>query len=222
MGKTAILLGASGLTGGLVLKKLLDDDRYETIKLFSRKSSGTKHSKIIEKVGNILELENFSEEFIADEIYCCIGTTAKKTPNKEHYKKIDIGIPSLAAKLAKKNNIKTFLVVSALGANSKSAIFYNRTKGEMEEAVLKQHIRNTFILQPSIIEGQRNEVRSFEKIGIKFFKLIKPILIGKLKKYRAIKAEDIAHAMIYLANTKIKQQQIISSNSIKKITINNK
>ena len=222
MGKTAIILGASGLTGGLVLKKLLNDDRYKTIKLFSRKNIGISHPKIIEKVGNILALENFNEEFIADEIYCCIGTTAKKTPDKERYKKIDFGVPLLAAKLAKKNNIKTFLVVSALGANSKSTVFYNRTKGEMEDAVLKQHITITYILQPSIIEGQRNDVRIFEKIGIKFFKLIKPILIGKLKKYRAIKAEYIAQAMIYLANTKTKQQQIISSNNIKEIAINNK
>ncbi|MBN4083047.1 NAD(P)H-binding protein [bacterium AH-315-A23] len=222
MGKTAIILGASGLTGGLVLKKLLDDDRYETIKLFSRKSIGITNSKISENIGNLLELEKFKDDFTADEVFCCIGTTAKKTTDKAAYKNIDYGIPAKAAKLAKENKIKTFIVVSALGANVKSNVFYNRTKGEMEKAILKQHIPNTFILQPSIIEGQRDEVRSFEKIGIKLFKLMKPILLGKLKKYRAIKAEYIAQAMIYLANTKTKQQQIISSNNIKEIAINNK
>ena len=222
MKKTAIILGASGLTGGIVLKKLLADKRYETIKLFSRKSIEITNSKINETIGNILELENFKIDFKADEVYCCIGTTAKKTPDKELYKKIDIGIPLMAAKIAKENNIKTFIVVSALGANSKSRIFYNKTKGEMEEAVLKQQIQNTYILQPSIISGKRSEIRNFEKIGVKFFKLIEPLLVGKLKKYRATKAKHIAESMIYLANTKTIKPQIISSKNIKEIAINNK
>ena len=106
MGKTAIILGASGLTGSLVLKKLLADDRYETIKLFSRKKIGITNSKLIEKVGNLLELENFKEDLVADEVYCCIGTTAKKTPNKELYKDIDFGIPTKAAQLSQINNIE--------------------------------------------------------------------------------------------------------------------
>ena len=222
MGKTAIILGASGLTGGLVLKKLLADDRYDTIKLFSRKEIGITNSKIIEKVGKILELENFKEDFKADEVYCCIGTTAKKTPNKELYKDIDFGIPTKAAQLSKSNNIKTFLVVSALGANSKSRVFYNKTKGEMEDEVLKQQIPATYILRPSIIAGNRNESRLLEKIGLFIFQLFNPLLQGKLKKYRAIKAESIAMAMINLANTNTKQPQIISSNNIKEIAINNK
>ena len=222
MGKTAIILGASGLTGGLVLKKLLADDRYKTIKLFSRNAIGVTNSKINETIGNILELENFKIDFKADEVYCCIGTTAKKTPNKELYKSIDFGIPVTAAKIANKNNIKTFIVVSAIGANSKSSVFYNRTKGEMEEAILEQQIQNTYILQPSIISGKRNEERSFEKLGIQLFNLFEPLLIGKLKKYRATKAEHIAESMIYLANTKTKHPQIISSNNIKEIAINNK
>ncbi len=222
MGKIAIILGASGLTGGLVLKKLLADDRYEIIKLFSRKSIGISNSKIIEFIGDILELENFKNDFTADEVFCCIGTTTKKTPSKELYKSIDFGIPVMAAKIAKENNIKTFIVVSAIGANSKSSIFYNRTKGEMEEAVIEQQIPNTYILQPSIISGDRNEERSFEKLGIQLFNLFEPLLVGKLKKYRATKAEHIAESMIYLANTKTKHPQIISSNNIKEIATNNK
>jgi uncharacterized protein YbjT (DUF2867 family) len=222
MGKTAIILGASGLTGGLVLKKLLAHDRYETIKLFSRKKIGIANPKLIEKVGNVLKLDNFKEDFIADEVYCCIGTTAKKTPNKELYKDIDFGIPTKAAQLSKSNNIKTFIVVSALGANSKSSVFYNKTKGEMEDEVLKQQIPNTYILRPSIIAGNRNEGRILEKIGLYIFKLFNPLLQGKFKKYRAIKAESIAQAMINLANS-TEPTQIISSDKIEIIAnINNK
>lgn len=202
MGKTAIILGATGLTGNLLLNKLITDDRYREVKIFTRKPTGTTHPKVTEIVGNLLELEQYKNEFIADEVYCCIGTTAKKTPDKSLYRKIDFGIPAAAAKLCKKNNIHTFLVVSAMGAHPKSKIFYNKTKGEMELAVFSEKIPNTYILRPSFIGGKRDEKRLGEKMGIAFAKFIQPLLQGRLKKYRLIEAETIAQAMIYLANTK--------------------
>jgi uncharacterized protein YbjT (DUF2867 family) len=220
MSKTAIILGASGLTGGVVLKKLLADKRYKTIKLFSRKSTGISHPKIIEKVGNIVALENFKNDFKADEVYCCIGTTTK-IPNKTVYKSIDFGIPSTAAKLTKENKISTFLVVSALGANAKSGVFYSNTKGAMEQVVLEQKIPNTYILRPSIISGKRNENRALERIGLSIFKLFNPLFVGKLKKYRAISANSIAQAMINLANSNHKTTQIITSDKIEVLAINN-
>jgi len=221
MGKTAIILGATGLTGSILLEKLLKDNRYETIKLFSRKELKNMPSKVTQHVGNLFELDYFKKDFTADEVFCCIGTTAKKTPDKTVYKQIDYGIPVNAAKLSKLNNINTFLVVSALGANAKSSIFYNKTKGEMENDVLAQNIPNTYILQPSIIGGNRKESRIAEKIGLGFFKLFQPLLIGKMKKYSMIEAETIAQAMLNLANLNLTSAQIISSESIKKISKNN-
>lgn len=218
MKKTAIILGATGLTGSILLKKLMNDQRYETIKLFSRKKIEGLPKKVTQYIGDVLTLQNFKEEFKADEVFCCIGTTAKKTPNKETYKKIDFGIPVTAAKLSKENNINTFLVISALGANEKSAVFYNKTKGQMQQEVLKQNIANTFILQPSIIDGNRNETRIGEKIGLIIFKLIQPLFIGPLKKYKVIKAEEIAQAMLNLANTKTINKNFITSNYIKEIS----
>ena len=221
MGKTAIILGATGLTGGIILQKLIDDDSYETIKLFSRNNIENMPVKVEQFIGNILELESFKKYFTADEVYCCIGTTAKKTPNKELYKKIDFGIPVTAAKLAKENKIPTFLVVSSIGANSKSSVFYSRTKGEMEQEVLRQNILNTYILQPSIIGGTRNETRIGEKIGLAIFKLIQPLFIGKLKKYKITEAEHIAQAMINLANNKYEKNNIITSEQIELLATKN-
>ena len=217
MKKTAIIIGASGLTGNLLLQLLINDQRYETIKLFGRKKIEGLPSKVKQYTGNLFELENFKTEFTANEVYCCIGTTAKKTPNKTVYKAIDYGIPVNAAKLAKENNINTFVVVSALGANADSSIFYSKTKGEMERDVLQQNIKNTYILQPSIIGGNRKETRIGEKIGLVIFKLFQPFFIGKLKKYSLTEAEDIAQAMINLANsTSIKTK--ITSDQITKIS----
>lgn len=221
MKKTAIILGATGLTGNSILQKLIEDKRYDTIKLFSRSKIEGLPKKVTQFIGDLFEIEQFKVDFTADEVYCCIGTTAKKTPNKVLYKQIDYGIPVSAAKLTKENGINTFLVISAMGANIKSRVFYNKIKGEMERDVLQQNIKNTFILRPSLIGGERNELRVIEKLGLFVFKMIQPLFIGKLKDYKIIYSESIAQAMINLANTTNHTEAIISSNNIKRIAKNN-
>lgn len=213
MKKTAILLGASGLTGGLLLELLLSDSEYEKIKLFSRKKSGVTHPKIEEHIVDVLHLENHSAEFTGDVVFCCIGTTKTKTPDKTQYKAIDYGIPVSAAQLAKQNNISTFIVISALGANAKSTIFYNQIKGEMEQSVIALGIPRTFILEPSLISGDRKEARIGETMGIYLMKIINPLLFGTLKKYRSIAPENIAKAMWYLSKNEY-PKTIIPSNII--------
>ena len=221
MKKTAIILGATGLTGNYLLQKLIEDHRYEHIKLFSRKKIDGLPNKVTQYIGNLLELNQFTQDFKGDEIFCCIGTTAKKTPNKTFYKQIDYGIPVAATKLAKVNNINTFLVISAMGANKNSSVFYNKIKGEMEHDVLQQHIKNTYILRPSLIAGERKEQRLLEKMGLTIFKVIQPLFIGKLKKYKSISAEYIAEAMLNLANQTQQKDVIIPSDEIEKIAHNN-
>lgn len=211
--KTAIILGATGLTGGHVLEQLLANNEYETIKLFSRSSSEVKHVKIEEHLVDLLDLTSAKEVFTADEVYCCIGTTKKKTPDNEMYKAIDFGIPSTAAKLCKENGIPVIAVVSAIGANPKSSIFYNRTKGEMEQAVLNAEIDRTYILRPSFIGGNREEKRMGERIGLAVFRFLKPLFIGPLKKYAVVEASAIAARMIQLAGSK-EPSRVLESNEI--------
>src|SRR5699024_6655628 len=127
---------------------LLDDPNYGTIKLFSRRTIGIDSPKIKEYIIDLFELKKHQSKFSGDVVFCCIGTTKAKTPNRDTYRKIDLGIPVDAAELAKTNGIETFLVISALVANSKSSVFYNRVKGEMEEMVLSKGIPNTYILKP--------------------------------------------------------------------------
>ncbi|ALJ04246.1 nucleoside-diphosphate sugar epimerase [Pseudalgibacter alginicilyticus] len=221
MKKSAIILGATGLTGNILLHKLITDIRYDSIKLISRSKIEDLPNKVTQYIGNLLELEQFNSDFLADEVYCCIGTTAKKTPDKSLYKQIDYGIPVIAAKLAKENNIDTFLVLSAMGANKKSKLFYNKIKGTMEEDVLQYSIKNTYILRPSIIGGKRKENRLLEKIGLIVFKVIQPLFFGNLKQYKITDPEDIAQTMLNLANNSNKTEVIITSNDIKKLSKNN-
>ncbi len=196
MKKTAIIIGATGFVGNRLLQKLIKDDRYETIKLFSRSKIESLPTKVKQFIGDILDLDQFSTDFTGDDMFCCIGTTAKKTPDKTLYRKIDYGIPVSAAKLAKVNHIDTFLVISAIGADKNSNVFYTKTKGEMEQGVLEQNLNKTYILRPAIIGGERDENRTLEKMGLVVFKLIQPVLVGKLKKYRIVNAETIAQAML--------------------------
>lgn len=214
--KTAILLGATGLTGGLLLDKLIKDERYKKIKVFTRSHLSSKHEKIEEFLIDLFELEKFDQLFTGDEVFCCIGTTKSKSPDKETYRKIDFGIPATAARLSDKNGIKTFVVISALGANEKSKIFYNKVKGEMEGAVLDRKIERTYIFQPSLISGERKESRPLETATKKFMNMVDNLLVGKLKKYRSIHPDTIAEAMIYVANNPYKNQRI-ESEEIKRI-----
>lgn len=214
--KTAIILGATGLTGSILLQKLLADDRYEKLKLFSRSASKVKNPKIEEHLGDLFQIEKFKDDFTADEVYVCVATTQKKTPDKETYHKIDYGIPVNAAKLTKDNGISTFCVISALGADENSRFFYNKTKGEMERDVLNQKIPQTYIFEPSMIRGDREENRPMESFGQKAMKFIDPLLIGGFKKYRSIKAESIAEAMLTVANQNFSKSKI-HSEEIKQI-----
>ncbi len=214
--KTTIVLGATGLTGGILLQFLLNDDRYGKVRLFSRSSVGFEHPGMEEHLGDLRDGSAFQNNFKADTVFCCIGTTKSKTPNKAWYKNVDYGIPVRAAELCKKNGIGTFLVVSALGANPKSRIFYNRIKGEMEAAVIKMNLPKTHILQPSLIGGKRKEKRIGEWIFKQFMKVAKLVMVGPLEKYRAIQPETLAKCLIWLDNHEYDQIRIPSS-EIKRI-----
>jgi uncharacterized protein YbjT (DUF2867 family) len=214
--KTAIILGATGLTGGLILQELIQDPRYGKIKLFSRNKVAVKNKKIEEHLVDLLNLVQYKEHFRADEVYCCIGTTKSKTPDEETYKKIDYGIPVNAARIAREQGIKNYLVISALGADENSKMFYNRTKGEMERDVLAQNIENTYLFQPALIAGDREEQRVFENLAKKAMKVLNYVMVGPLKKYRSIHPLTIAKAMVIVANSKYHKTNI-PSDEIKEI-----
>ena len=214
--KTAIILGATGLTGGILLEKLLQDANYKTVTIFTRRSVGFQNPKLEEHIIDLFELEKYADLFKADEVYCCVGSTKAKTPNEEVYRKVDYGIPLSAAKLCKRNNISKLLIISALGADPGSRFFYNRTKGEMERDVLAQKLGETYLFEPSLISGERDEKRLFEAAWKKFMKLGDHLLLGPLKKYKSIHPENIAKAMIWVAANGYSENRI-ESDEIKKI-----
>ena len=214
--KTAIILGATGLTGGILLQKLLEDQEYSEVNVISRTSVGFTNPKMKEHIIDLMELDNYSSLFRVDEVFCCIGSTQKKTPDEEKYRKVDYGIPVTAARLAKDKRVQKFLVVSALGADPESRFFYNRTKGEMERDVLSENLPQTYIFQPALIGGVRKEKRSFESLWKKVMKVGDYFLLGPLKKYRTIDPETIAAAMVEVAKHSYRKERI-ESDEIKEI-----
>lgn len=214
MAKTAIIIGATGLTGNLLTNLLLKDDRYSKVRLISRSSLGVQDPKLEEHLVDMFALKEHSHLFLGDELFCCIGTTKSKTPDESLYRKIDFEIPVTAAELCKAQGVKTFVVMSSLGANPKSSIFYSRLKGEMEAAITALELYKTIIVRPSLISGKREEHRTGEQFGKAMMRLINPLLIGPLRVYRSIAPESIAKAMIWLANSPVDKQVFLSNELI--------
>lgn len=211
--KTAVLLGATGLTGNHLLHFLIKDPSFSKIILISRRSVGFQHEKIEEHLMDLFELKKAEHLFKADVVFCAIGTTKAKTPDPEIYEKIDYGIPVEAARLTAKNNSPKFIVISALGAHPESKILYNRLKGKMEHEVLAEKIPHTYILRPSLISGDRKENRLGENLGLIFMKTFNFLIP---KKYKLIESKTIAKAMWKLTELTPKNQ-IIPSDQIKVI-----
>ncbi|MCC9018083.1 NAD(P)H-binding protein [Flavobacterium lipolyticum] len=194
--KKAILYGASGLVGSYILDNLLNNNNYEQVIIVVRKDLNIQHPKLKTLIGDFNSLSKVVKDIQADEVFIALGTTQKKTPDKKLYYQIDHDYPILATKLAKENGAKAVFLVSALGANAKSSIFYTKLKGETEEGIISLNLEHTCIFRPSMILGDRKESRPMEKVFIGIFKWINPIFMGSLSKYKGIEAEDIAKAMV--------------------------
>lgn len=206
--KKAILFGASGFVGGYLLNDLLQGDIYDEVTIVVRKPLALQHPKLRMLLSDYHHLPQNKSYLVADDVFIALGTTKKKTPDEKEYYQIDHDYPVLAAALTKANGAKTVSLVSAVGANANSSIFYVKTKGEMERDIIALDFENTHIFRPSMIMGNREESRPMERIFIKAFSVINTLLIGKLKKYRGISAQKIAAAMFAAAQKDIDEPKI--------------
>ena len=211
--KTALLFGSTGLVGGHVLNYLIQNSNYSKIKLFVRSFTEINNPKIEIIKTDFNNLNKHAEDIKGDECFCCIGTTKKKSPNKNEYQKIELDIPKKIAQIAKSNSVKSFFFISSGYANPKSSGEYLKFKGLVEEEIKNLNFDKIGIMRPSFLLGERQEERVGEKFGIIIFKLLTPILIGSFRKMRPIQSEIVARAMIKLANENI-DQSVFESNEI--------
>jgi uncharacterized protein YbjT (DUF2867 family) len=206
--KSAIIIGATGLIGSFITKKLLADTRYEKVKIFVRRTSGIQHSKLTEYIVDFDKIWEWQNLLTGDELYSALGTTIKKAGSKENQRKIDFDYQYEVAKAASENGVKKYFLVSSLGANYKSGNFYLRIKGLLDEKIMQLEFDKIRIFRPSILAGERSEKRFGESFGIKLAGTVTN-LIPALKKYRPINAELVAEAMIKSANQNVNDKVII-------------
>lgn len=193
-----LIAGASGLVGGELLKILLNDSHFTKIVSIARRSLQIENPKLIEIQTPLEKVEAFILP-ASDIAFCCLGTTIKKAGSQENFKKVDHDYVLNFARAAKKAGVEKFIIVTAMGADANSAVFYNRVKGQVENDLKKMGFASLVILQPSLLLGDRSERRPLEKFFIQSAPVINKILIGPLAQYQAVPASKVAASMSHAA-----------------------
>ena len=197
--KKVFIAGSTGLIGGYLLAKLIELNNIDSIIAPTRKPIDYQNSKLINPkldFGDINELEKSMKD--VTDVFCCLGTTMKVAGSKEAFEKVDftycLNLAIAASNASPKIN---FYVVTAMGSDANSSIYYNHVKGKLENELSKLPLKSLNIFRPSLLMGNRKEKRLGERIGILLAHIINPLLIGPFKNYRGIEASKVAN-FIYL------------------------
>jgi len=196
MGQIANVIGASGLVGRELLVQLLDHPEFEKVRIFVRRTTGIIHPKLDEQIIDFDQAESWKPLVTGDVLFSTLGTTIKTAKTKENQYRVDFTFQYEFAKAAAENGISTCVLVSSMGANPKSSVFYSRMKGELEEAIKQLNFKKLLIFRPSILDGNRKEKRVGEKIGLIISRFLTRII---LKKYRPTPVDVLAAKMISLS-----------------------
>jgi uncharacterized protein YbjT (DUF2867 family) len=192
----AIVAGATGMVGGLLLNTLLDAPDYTRVYALTRRPLGREHPRLANRVVVFDRMAEQLKGQAAQDAYCCIGTTLADAGSEEAFRATDIDAVVLFAQAARAMQVKRFIVVSSVGADLGSKKFYLRTKGEMEDAITAVGFPSVDILQPGLLLGPRKQFRAAEFAASLLAPVVNPFLNGAREQYRAIPADLVARAML--------------------------
>jgi len=198
MGKTAWVAGATGVIGNHLIELLNQNPAYTEVVAFVRKSLPERWknlSKVTQWPINYQELKTDSTNTHVDDLFCALGSTTKKTPNKKEYYQIDVQYPLNFAALGTQHGARYYGLVSSHGANPKALSYYLKMKGELEAKLSKHPYSHIAIARPSLLLGQREEFRLLEHLS----GFVMSQMPGN---YKAINPIDVAAALIEAANNK--------------------
>jgi uncharacterized protein YbjT (DUF2867 family) len=191
---------------------LLETDQYSRVTILVRRPIDLTHPKLNQEVIDFDQPDPGKVK--GDDVFCCLGTTIKVAGSKEAFYKVDATYPYELAKLARVNGASQFLLVTAMGADPKAIIFYNQVKGDVEEKIASLNYDSYTIFRPSLLLGDRKEVRPGEKIAQSFSGLLSALMIGPLKKYKPIEARKVAAAMQKVAVRRLKGRYVLESDQL--------
>lgn len=207
----AVIIGATGATGKCLVDILLADDKYGTVTIFVRSTTTRKHPKLIEYVIDFSKIDDYARYITGDVIFSCLGTTLKAAGSKENQWKIDFDIPVKFAEIARKNNVKSFVLVSSFGASSKSKVFYSMMKGKLEDKISELCFEQYIIFRPGALMRPDSD-RTGEKLAVTLLQLINKT--GLLTKYRPLEVGVLAEKLANAPKTQPKGEIIIELDKI--------
>ena len=213
MRRIALLAGATGLVGRELLPLLLDDGDIEEVVVLSRRPLATPHPKLQQGIVAFDQLRNFVLPPV-DDFYCCLGTTMREAGSREAFREVDLVYPVTIARMALAAGATRCLVVSAMGADRNSRVFYNRIKGELEEELTRLELRTVYVFRPSLLAGQRSQVRIGERLALAFALPLSFLLPPRI---RPIAAADVARAMHACGKRSAAGRFVIPSDEIRQI-----
>jgi len=212
--KKVLIAGATGLVGKNLVKRLLDDDFFTEVHVLARRNLDFSSPKLFVHIADFDNLQTLNDSFGCDVFFCALGTTIKKAGSQDNFKKVDYTYVIKSAQLAQNNGATEGHVVTALGSNAESKIFYNRVKGEVQNTLKEMNYSSMTIYQPSLLLGERDEFRLGEVLGTVFYKILSFLFFGPLKKYKGIKGENVARGMIQHSKREQSVFSIVPSHEI--------
>ena len=199
MNRTALLAGGTGLVGSHVLQELLADPTWSHVVTVGRRPASLRHAKLEQRVLDLNAIEAHGDLPHADDVFCCLGTTIKRAGSQDAFRRVDLDFVVGLARAGLRIGATQFLLISAIGADPESRMFYSRVKGEAEAAVRRLPYRAVQIFRPGLLLGKRREFRLGERIAMLAVPLMHPFLLGGLRRYHSIQAGDVARAMVRIA-----------------------
>lgn len=214
---TALLLGATGLVGGHVLDQLLADPAYRRVTVLGRRPLARMDPKLDQRTADFDRLDEHAISFAVDHVFCCLGTTIAAAGSQEAFRRVDHDYVVESARLAAEHGARRYLLVTAAGANARSRIFYNRVKGQAEDAVRALPLESVVILRPSLLLGEREQERRSEALAQRVMPALNRVMVGPLRRYRPIQAATVARAMVRLAREAPGGVRVVESDEIQRM-----
>ena len=211
----AVISGSTGLTGSLLISKLLADNSINQVISVSRKSVNINHPKLTEVlISDFSKLFEYKNQLKGDIYFCCLGTTIKTAGTKINFRKVDYDAILEFGKIARLHNSQSLTVISAMGANPKSTIFYNKVKGETEKALMELKLNRLVLIRPALLIGDRSESRPTEKAVMTIVNSMISFMPASLYQKIATPIESLANKMIKEGKSFSSEVKIINAKEI--------